>query len=104
MNIFTEHPNDTENPQTYFQHGFFAITNSAKLVVGGLAGIIHGFCPWWLKFYTSSMIIRSFNKLVLSRRHMDELKEVFGDDNVTTSYWSLQPEQKTIVIRIPLKD
>lgn len=79
-NIFTDHPGQTENPQTYWQHGKFAIANSCKLIWAGIAGVIHGVFPWWFPFYTSTMVIKSFKKLVESKRHKDELKRELGPD------------------------
>lgn len=79
---FVNHPADTANPQTYWQHGAFAIWNSMKLIWAGLAGVIHGIFPPAFPFYTSTRIIQSFKKLVISRRHVDELKREFGDDHV----------------------
>ena len=72
--IFLEHPNDTDNPQGYWAHGKFSVTNSLKGIVYMLAGIVHGIFPILFPFTTSSWIIRSFVKLVESERHKDELK------------------------------
>jgi len=75
-NIWTEHAKSTENPQGYFEHGKFAFINSAYLIYYGLQGIIHAIFPFWFKFTTSSQVIRSFKKLVDSRRHIDELNTI----------------------------
>jgi hypothetical protein len=77
---FTEHPAETENPQTYWQHGAFAIANSVKLIWAGIAGVIHGIFPPAYPFYTSTLIIRSFKKLVESKRHKAELERELGKD------------------------
>ena len=74
-NIFTEHPNDSENPQGYWEHGLFAVKNSATLLWYCLLGIVHAAFPFVFKFDTSSAIIRSFKKLVLSNRHGPELEK-----------------------------
>lgn len=79
-NIFTDHPSQTENPQTYWQHGIFAIANSVKLIWAGIAGIIHGIFPWMFPFYTSTMVIKSFKKLVESKRHKEELRRELGEN------------------------
>jgi len=79
-NIFTNHPNQTENPQTYFEHGFFAFKNSLILIYGGILGIIHAICPWWFPFRTSTIIIKIFKHLVDSRRHINELNIILSDD------------------------
>ena len=72
--LFLEHPNDTDNPQGYWAHGKFSITNSFKGIVAMLAGIVHGVFPILFPFTTSSWIIRSFVKLVNTDRHKDEMK------------------------------
>ena len=74
-NIFTEHPNSTENSQGYWVHLRFAFTNSMVLLWYCLLGVVHAFFPFWFKFSTSSAIIRSFKKLVESKRHLPELKK-----------------------------
>ena len=71
--IFLEHPNGTDNPQGYWAHGKFSVTNSLKGIVYMLAGIVHGILPILFPFTTSSWIIRSFVKLVESERHKEEL-------------------------------
>lgn len=79
-NIFTEHANDTDNPQTYWEHGKFAATNSAILIWYSIQGIIHAIFPFWFPFTTSSSVIRAFKKLVDSRRHIDELNEIMPEE------------------------
>jgi len=83
MNPFTKHPRDTENPQGYWKHGIFALINSLILIYAGLIGIIHAVLPFLFPFTTSTIVIRSFKKLVASRRHKAELKregmEKYGD-------------------------
>tara|TARA_Y100000034_G_C6891681_1_gene410323 strand:- start:140 stop:496 length:357 start_codon:yes stop_codon:yes gene_type:complete len=80
INIFTDHPRDTENPQSYFQHGKFAFTNSALLIWAGIVGIIHAIFPWWFAFYTSTRVIKSFKKIVDSKRHKAELRTIMPND------------------------
>jgi hypothetical protein len=41
--------------------------------------MIHAICPWWFPFYTSTTVIKSFKKLVDSRRHLAELNTVMPD-------------------------
>ena len=79
FNIFTEHPNQTKNPQSYCKHGLFAIINSFHLIVGGFAGIIHGLCPKLFPFYTSSLVIKSFKKVIDSERHNNEILHLLKD-------------------------
>ena len=74
-NPFTDHPRDTENPQTYWQHGLFAFINSVILIFAGILGIIHAFLPFLFPFRTSTILIKSFKKLVDSQRHKEELRK-----------------------------
>ena len=85
-NIFTNHPNEGIAPQSYWTHGKFALLNSIIVVYGGILGIIHAFCPWWFPFATSTIIIKSFDKLIKSRRHVDELKEHLPEDCIRKKY------------------
>jgi len=74
-NPFTDHPRDTENPQTYWEHGWFAFKHSSILVFAGILGIIHSILPFLFPFRTSTIVIRSFKKLVDSKRHKAELRK-----------------------------
>ena len=85
--LFTEHPQSTDNPQGYWEHCLFSFTNSVVLMWYCLLGIIHSFFPFVFKFNTSSAIIRSFKKLVLSNRHGPEMVK-YG---VPTIEWNHDP-------------
>ena len=74
-NLFTEPPNSTENPQGYWEHCLFSLTNSMVLMWYCFLGVIHSFFPFVFEFNTSSAIIRSFKKLVESNRHLPEMKK-----------------------------
>ena len=74
-NFSTSHTTDTATPQTYWEHAMFAAKNSFLVTVAGIAGIIHAFITGIFKFTTSTAVIKSFRKLVDSRRHHDELNE-----------------------------
>ena len=74
-NPFTAHPKGTVNPQTYWEHGKFAFVNSLILVYAGIIGMIHAIFPFVFPFITSTIVIRSFKKLVASRRHQEELRK-----------------------------
>ena len=74
MNPFTKHPGETENPQGYWKHGIFAFINSLILIYAGLIGIVHAIFPFLFPFATSTIVIRSFKKLVSSQRHKKELR------------------------------
>lgn len=86
MNPFTKHPNETENPQGYWKHGTFALINSAILIYAGIIGIIHAVFPFLFQFSTSTIVIKSFRKLVDSRRHKAELKRELPDDMLNSRY------------------
>ena len=86
MNPFTKHPSETENPQTYWQHGKSAFINSWILIWGGVLGVIHAIFPFLFKFATSTIVIKSFNKLVATRRHKDELKKELPEDMLNSKY------------------
>ena len=82
IKFFTEHPNSTANPQGYWAHWLFSLTNSMTLMWYCLLGIIHSFFPFVFEFDTSSAIIRSFKKLLNSIRHGPELVK-YGFNVVT---------------------
>ena len=79
-NQFTDHPQQTRSPQTYVKHGMFAIINSFRLIVAGFAGVIHGFIPSVFPFYTSGVVIQSFQKLLKSGRHDNEVLSLFREN------------------------
>ena len=91
-NLFMEHPNSTENPQGYWAHCLFSLTNSMILLWFCLLGIVHSFFPFVFKFSTSSAIIRSFKKLVKSKRHGPELVE-YGVPNINLSFTEITGRQ-----------
>ena len=78
--FFNDHPQQTSSPQSYLNHGIFAIWNSFNLIISGFAGIIHGFIPRIFPFYTSSVVIQSFHKLLKSGRHNNEILVLLGEE------------------------
>jgi hypothetical protein len=78
----TSHVRETDEPQTYLEHGKFALVNSSLLIWAGLLGILHAVCPWWFKFYTSEIVVKSFRKLCDSHRHKDELNRLMPEGYV----------------------
>lgn len=80
--LFTEHPRDTENPQTYWQHFWVAFSNSSKLLWASIQGIVHAFFPWIWPFETSTQIIKSMKILMDTKRHKDEISEHLGEGYV----------------------
>jgi len=97
LDRFTDHPGDTANPQTYWQHGKFAAGNSFKLIVACFAGLIHAVYPPAFPFYTSTRVIRAFKKLVESDRHVVELRAEFGENNVYLNYYGDDNPNKIII-------
>ena len=85
-NIFTEHPRSGIAPQSYWDHLKFAFINSVILIYGGIIGVIHSICPWWFPFKTSTIVIKSFDKIVKSGRHFEELKEHLPKDMLHKKY------------------
>ena len=73
-NPFTHHPRDTPSPQTYWEHAWFSISNSTRLIGAGLAGIAHGIFPPIFKFYTAQLVIRYYFMLAETGRHDDYIK------------------------------
>ena len=79
-NLFNDHPQQTRTPQSYVRHGLFAISNSFRLIISGFAGIVHGFIPNLFPFYTSGIVIQSFQKLLKSGRHDNEILSLFRQE------------------------
>ena len=73
---FNDHPNQTKNPQSYCKHAYFAIYNSFYLMFAGFIGMFHGVFPFCFPFYTSTVVVQSFKKLLESQRHNNEVHEV----------------------------
>lgn len=78
--LTTAHTGDTQNPQTYWQHFHTAFWGSLRLILLGLGGIWHAFFPEHksFQFWTSSGVIRIYREIELSRRHDDEIAEIFS--------------------------
>ena len=113
LSIFTEHPQQTRSPQSYLKHGTFAIYNSLILIIAGSAGIIHGIIPKLFPFYTSTTVIHSFQKILTSGRHDNEILNLFKHDNKSfiiypdsksPNYNNVQNLQLTITIKNEKKD
>jgi len=79
IKYFTRHPGETDVPQTYLEHGKFAIYNSSRLLMASFAGIAHGIFPEFFKFYTSSAIIISCKKLIDSGHHVNEFNKIMPE-------------------------
>ena len=94
LKFFNNHPNQTKNPQTYSKHAAFAIYNSFYLIVAGFIGIIHWFFPFLFPFYTSSIVIKSFKKLVESDRHNNEVLNYMRFGIKNKKIYELKPDSK----------
>lgn len=78
--------NGGANSQDYLTHCRFACMNSAILIYGGVIGIIHGLLPFLFKFTTSSIVIESMRKLIISGRHKKEIKDIMGEGYVLSKH------------------
>ena len=94
FNLFNDHPLETRSPQSYVRHGIFAINNSFRLIISGFAGIIHGFIPNLFPFYTSSIVIQSFQKLLKSGRHDNEVLSLFKEELANDRVLVIKPDNK----------
>lgn len=86
---FFSHLKETENPQSYYDHWKVAFFGSLKLIGAGIAGLIHSFVPPLFPFFTSTRVIQVFKILVDTRRHKDEIEDVFGAE-----IYQMWPETK----------
>lgn len=64
-----------ERPQSYFQHGRFAMKHSLTLLVAGAAGVVHAIFPWWFKFYTAEKVVQVYTQIDRSGRHEELLRD-----------------------------
>jgi len=90
---FTDHPNQTRSPQSYCKHGAFAIYNSGRLIIAGFAGIIHGIFPFLFPFYTSNVVVQSFQKMLQSGRHDNDILSNFKTEK--KQYIIIRPDHKS---------
>ena len=60
-NPFTAHPADVG--ETYLQHCAFACRYGARMTIGGLAALVHGFFPFLFRT-TSSRITRELHAVL----------------------------------------
>ena len=105
MSIWTRHPRATDNPQGYWEHGLFAGRNSLIIIFAGFVGLIHAALPFLFPFFTSTVIIRSFKKLVDSGRHERELlrEAMVGRDLIDIYYAASHIAAQTQKNRTPVK-
>lgn len=89
MSFLTDHLSGTDKPQTYVEHGRFAMFYSLRLIGAGLIGIIHAICPWCFKFYTAEQIIKSYVEVYQSGRH-DDLLDKYGLLGKEPQRWTSQ--------------
>ncbi len=80
MTFLTNHIRDTDAPQTYVNHGRFALKHSFMMIAAGLVGIIHAVFPWWFPFWTAEQIIITYQALSCSGRHNDQIDRIFQAD------------------------
>jgi hypothetical protein len=63
-NIFTEHPSSVN--ETYFQHLRFATLFGVKMLIGGMACIIHAILPFCFQ-KTGSRLLLNMTKCFIER-------------------------------------
>ena len=80
----TKHTEDTQNPQTYWQHFQVAFFGSFELVAYGIGGMLHALLPEikCLQFWTSSGILKYAKALEDSRRHDEEIKTIWNEERL----------------------
>lgn len=64
-NIFTEHPNSVG--ESYTEHMLFAILIGLKLILWGIAAIVHALFPFVLKTFVSSNIKKLHDDIFINR-------------------------------------
>lgn len=69
-----------ERPQSYLEHGRFAMKHSSALILAGLAGVAHAAFPWWFKFYSAEQVVKIYKAIETSGRHEDLLRK-YGLNN-----------------------
>jgi hypothetical protein len=65
LHRFTDHPSSVN--ETYFEHMVMAFGFGGRMLLGGLACLVHGLCPW---LYTSrgSDTIRGLYRRMVTHR------------------------------------
>lgn len=61
-NIFTEHPHSIG--ETYFQHFCFAMIFGSKMIIGGLACVLHAVFPFLCKKTASNFLLAMTNDFI----------------------------------------
>lgn len=69
-NIFTEHPHSIG--ETYFQHMKFACLFGMKMLLGGLACIIHAFLPFLFQKTGSKLLLDMTSHFVERMPSLDD--------------------------------
>jgi hypothetical protein len=69
-NIFTEHPQSVG--ETYFQHLKFASVFGGKMVIGGLACIIHAIFPFFFEKTGSNILLQMMQDFVERMPSVDD--------------------------------
>ncbi|OGT31807.1 MAG: hypothetical protein A3E87_02405 [Gammaproteobacteria bacterium RIFCSPHIGHO2_12_FULL_35_23] len=68
-NLFTDHPHSVG--ETYFQHLYFAVVFSRKLIVAGIACAIHAIFPFVFKTIASKTVAEISVQLSQTARQKD---------------------------------
>lgn len=76
-NIFTEHPHSIG--ETYFQHFYFAVIFGGKMIIGGLACVIHAVFPFLCKKTASNFLLTMTNDFIRRMPVMEDRVAKLGD-------------------------
>lgn len=66
MSLFTDHPRSVG--ETYFEHMGVATSFGARLLVAGVACLVHGFFPFFFTKTGSRTIAELHDRMVMNRR------------------------------------
>lgn len=91
---FIDHCQATDQPQTYWQHLWFAWSNCGRLQIALIAGFIHGVFPQAFPFYTARKIIESFKRLADSRRHVQDFKDIIPEGYLQEQHLTANAKKK----------
>ena len=91
-NLFTEHPSEQQSPQTYWEHGLFAIKYSTKGLIAGLSGYVHAVFPFLLPDTAANTFIEVYIAIEESGRHDKEIREI---RDKKSDYYLVKKSKKT---------
>ena len=92
VNIFTEHPSESPAPETYWEHGSFALKNSTKGLIAALCGYVHAVFPFLFPYTASNLYLEIYTAMEESGRHDEEIKDL---RNKSSDYYLVRKSKKT---------